>query len=188
MSAEETLRMRASIERAVLAAAANPSHRGAFTAIRDALREEQATVAQPRSITSADGIVGVPVAELATGILQRFHDDGWFGRSSHGYVRAVVLPALQARGLYESLPHRRLGILGTTTRWMLTPAGMDAKAVLEARLEVGGAALRGSGNRGLDGELRAIAASLGTSDAIDAAFAAIDAGVGRGWNDVYRSD
>jgi hypothetical protein len=180
--------MRASIEHTVSAAAANPSPRGTFTAIREALREEQAMAAQPRSITSADGTVGVPVTELAAGILRRFSHNGWYSGSTYGYVRAVVLPALQARELYEPRQHRRLGIFGSTTHWTLTPAGMVAKADLEARLAIGGPARRSRENRGLDGELRTIAASLGTSESIDAAFAAIDAGVSSGWSEVYGGD
>lgn len=135
----------------------------------------------------ADGTVGVPVAELARALFERYPWTGWSNQVTGGYVHAVVLFALEERGLFAFERYRRLGLFDAT-RWVLTPAGSAAKTGLEASLAVGGLARGRRRARRLEDELRLLAGPLGSAADIDAAFAAIDRGVNKGWDAVYGGD
>jgi hypothetical protein len=180
---DDVARIRSYAENAALTEA-HGSPQGVWATVRQALRAEAALTDRAQAHAYAEGTVGVPVAELARSIFRQYSHEGWCSNATYGYVRAVVLPALQARGLYAPERYRRFGLFDAT-RWLLTSEGTAAKTDLHARLAISRPARRRLTRRRLTGELRALARALGTSDAIDAAFAAIDAGVDSGWNDVY---
>jgi hypothetical protein len=122
----------------------------------------------------------IPIENLTEAVFRHYRKDRkGVPRSERGYVHREVLPALEARGLYARERYRRLGYFDAV-RWVLTPAGTARRADLRARLTRGG-----SGNWGVTGALRARAGFADDSDELDAAFAAIDAGVSRGWGVMF---
>jgi hypothetical protein len=78
--------------------------------------------------TYPDGTAGVPVADVARTIAK----DGGLS----GWVKRVVLPELQVRGLYEQQQRKFLGIF-TRTSWERTPAGEQVRADLVRRTKEG---------------------------------------------------
>lgn len=99
-----------------------------------ALRSVLERYGRAETKTYPDGTVGVPVAELARAM--------GTGGGLSTWVRDVVLPELELRGLYAREQRKRLGLF-TTTQWTPTPAGEQLRQELLSRTQQGEREFRG---------------------------------------------
>jgi hypothetical protein len=100
-------------------------------------------VAFPKTRTYADGTSGVAVEQVARAVFSRYLKSGsvqvqgyTWSWSNGGYGKAVVLPALEQRGLFRQERSSRLALF-TTTTWVLTEDGQAALGELRGIMATG---------------------------------------------------
>jgi hypothetical protein len=93
------------------------------------------TAAFPTTRTYGDGTTGAPVDKVARAVFGRYQKDGGFGN-------AIVLPALEQRGLFRGTQTSRSIVYAKTT-WALTPEGLAALEELRTIMATGRALLPG---------------------------------------------
>lgn len=97
----------------------------------------------PKTRAYADGTAGVAVERVAQAVFSQYRKSGSVTLQGHtwswsdgGYGKAVVLPALEHRGLFRREQSSRLGLI-PTTNWVPTEGGIAALEELRWIMTIG---------------------------------------------------
>lgn len=167
--------------------AGSTGSRETWRAGKEAFRLQMDDLSRAQEVAGTDKVRGVPIADLAAAVFQRYRYKGSYSTRTFGFARQIVLPALRDRGLFTEERYRRLGLFDAS-RWLLTNDGTVARQEIAARVSPYGGDHHGRKPNDITGELHWRATRLGSADVVDPMFKAIDSGVKSGWDRMYGGD